>query len=136
MSKLDEILDGKLTEVTPDLEVKGEKGIKTPDTDNPEQTKDGKEPAEAKQEVKEGPQYDKEGRLILSNEHMHNIAMNLHGTMAAVAKMQEKMNDLIKSHSAHLDQTKLHETALITSIKHHNDHEGAIQNINAILKSK
>jgi len=134
MMRLDEILDNKLAEVTKDApEVKGEQVVQTVGTDNPEQFEGGKKPEEAKQEVKTGPQYDGNGKLILTNDHIHNMAANLHGTMAAVAKMQATMDALLKSHAGHIDQTKLHEEALIQSIKHHNNHE---QQIQSILKSK
>ena len=137
-TKLDDILDGKLTDVNPDLVVGDgkEHGIKTPDNDNPEITKDGTDPKDKKQETKESATHDESGLLLMKNSHIHGIAQNLHGTMHAVDHMQGTMDKMLTHLGNHTKQTKLHEDVLVKNVGAIARHEEMLKQILDHLNKK
>ena len=112
--KLDNILDGKPTKIEGQHnEVDADEKV----VDNGNKTQIEPTKAENDQPDKEIKTHDANGKLILTNDHLHNMGYNLHGTMAAVAEMQKHLAAVIKHVNVHTAQTQLHEKVLHKIIK-------------------
>lgn len=85
-------------------------------------TEPEEEEDDEKDEKPKDPERDEDGKLILKNGHLHNMAAGLHGVMETVGQMRAVISQLIDHNKRLTDEVASHEKTIKALIEHAGQH--------------